>query len=136
MQFSTLPLSRRQLFGGAVAVAVVLVLAVRHFGGGSAAATPNYAPLPARAAKPAAAAKLVVVDVAGDVRQTLAMRTRCKIEAPEERPEQCDKNEEFSTRSSRKFSVLAPVQTNQPTNQPYRQMPCPTLHFQTRSHPG
>jgi competence protein ComEA len=62
-------LSRRQFFGGAVAVAVLLVLAVRHFGGGGSAATSSYAPLPARAAKPAAAAKVVVVDVAGAVRR-------------------------------------------------------------------
>ena len=62
-------LSRRQLFGGALAVAVVLVLALRHFGGGAAgAAAPSYAPLPARAAK-SAAAKLLVIDVAGDVRR-------------------------------------------------------------------
>src|SRR5690348_547310 len=60
-------LSRRQLFGGALAVAVVVVLALRHFGGGGAAAAPAYAPLPARAAKPAAA-RVVVVDVAGAVR--------------------------------------------------------------------
>lgn len=62
-------LSRRQLFGAAIAVAVLLVLAVRHFGGGGGAvAASSYAPLPARAAKPAAA-KLVVVDVAGAVRR-------------------------------------------------------------------
>jgi len=63
-------LSRRQLFGGALAVAVVIILALRHFGGGGgSAAASSYAPLPAaRAAKPAAA-KLVVVDVAGDVRR-------------------------------------------------------------------
>ena len=62
-------LTRRQLFGGALAVAVVLVLALRHFGGGAAGAVaPSYASLPARAAKPAAA-KLLVVDVAGQVRR-------------------------------------------------------------------
>ena len=62
-------LSRRQLFGAAVAVAVVIVLALRHLGGGGApAAAPSYAPVPARAAKPAAA-KLLVVDVAGEVRR-------------------------------------------------------------------
>jgi competence protein ComEA len=62
-------LTRRQLFGGALAVAVVLVLGFRHFGGGAAgAAAPSYAPLPARTAKPAAA-KLLVIDVAGDVRR-------------------------------------------------------------------
>jgi competence protein ComEA len=69
MDLRLLPLSRRQLLGGAVAVAVVIVLALRHFSGGSAgsAAPSSYAPLPARPAKPAAA-KLLVVDVAGDVR--------------------------------------------------------------------
>ncbi len=62
-------LTRRQLFGGALAVAVVLVLALRHFAGGAAgAAASSYAPLPARGSKPAAA-KLLVVDVAGDVRR-------------------------------------------------------------------
>jgi competence protein ComEA len=61
-------LSRRQLFGAAVAAAVLLVLLVRHLGGGaSAAASTTFAPLPARAAKPAAA-KSLVIDVAGDVR--------------------------------------------------------------------
>src|SRR4051812_14381633 len=62
-------LTRRRLFGGAIAVAVLLVLAMRHFGGGGPAAASRYTPLPARpAARPAAAAKLVVVDVAGAVR--------------------------------------------------------------------
>jgi competence protein ComEA len=62
--------SRRQLFGTAVAIAVVIVLALRHFGGGGAApsAASSYAPLHARAAQPAAA-KLVVIDVAGAVRR-------------------------------------------------------------------
>jgi competence protein ComEA len=62
-------LSRRQLFGGALVVAVALLLLVRHLGGGSsAAASTTFAPLPARSAKPAAA-KLLVIDVAGDVRK-------------------------------------------------------------------
>jgi competence protein ComEA len=62
-------LTRRQLFAGALAVAVVLVLALRHFGGGAAGATASsYAPVAARASKPAPA-KLLVVDVAGDVRR-------------------------------------------------------------------
>ncbi len=61
-------LSRRQLFGGTVVVAVLLVLAVRHFGGGASAPASTYAPLPARTATKPAAAKLLVVDVAGDVR--------------------------------------------------------------------
>lgn len=62
-------LSRRQLFGAAIAAAVLLVLLVRHLGGGSsAAASTTFAPVSARAAKPAAA-KLLVIDVAGDVRR-------------------------------------------------------------------
>ncbi|HZS31704.1 MAG TPA: ComEA family DNA-binding protein [Gaiellaceae bacterium] len=62
-------LSRRQLFGAAIAVAVLLVLLVRHLGGGSsAAASTTFAPVPARGARPAAA-KLLVIDVAGDVRR-------------------------------------------------------------------
>jgi competence protein ComEA len=61
-------LSRRQLFGGALAVAVVLVLAVRHFGGGAGAAAPVVAPSRV-ASRPAAVAKLLVVDVAGQVRR-------------------------------------------------------------------
>jgi len=62
-------LSRRQLFGAAVAVAVVIVLAMRHFGGGAGSpAASSYAPPHARAAKPAAM-KLLVVDVAGAVRR-------------------------------------------------------------------
>lgn len=67
MDFGALPLSRRQLFGGAVAVAVVLVLAVRHFGGAGGTAAPVVAPL--HVARRPAAAKLMVVDVAGDVRR-------------------------------------------------------------------
>ncbi|MFL5960397.1 MAG: helix-hairpin-helix domain-containing protein [Gaiellaceae bacterium] len=63
-------LSRRQLFGAAVAVAVLLVLLVRHLGGGAAvpAVTPLQAPARARAPRPAVA-KLLVVDVAGAVRR-------------------------------------------------------------------
>ena len=61
-------LSRRQLFGGAVAVAVLLGLVVRHFGGGQSAAAPVVAPLRV-ASRPAVAAKLLVVDVAGQVRR-------------------------------------------------------------------
>jgi competence protein ComEA len=64
-------LSRRQLFGAAIAVAVVLVLAVRHFGGGGAAgaAAPSYAPLSVTGSAKPTAAKLVVIDVAGYVRR-------------------------------------------------------------------
>jgi competence protein ComEA len=62
-------LSRRQLFGTAAAVAILLVLLVRHLGGsGSAAPAVTPLPAPARPAKPAAA-KLLVIDVAGAVRR-------------------------------------------------------------------
>jgi competence protein ComEA len=67
-------LSRRQLFGTAAAVAVLLLLAIRHFGGGSAAPTATPLPAPVRA-KPAAA-KLLVIDVAGAVRRAGLYRLR------------------------------------------------------------
>jgi competence protein ComEA len=67
-------LSRRQLFGAAAALAVLLLLAIRHFGGGSAAATATPLPAPVRA-KPAAA-KLLVIDVAGAVRHAGLYRLR------------------------------------------------------------
>jgi competence protein ComEA len=67
-------LSRRQLFGAAAAVAVLLLLAIRHFGGGSAAPTATPLPAPVRA-KPAAA-KLLVIDVAGAVRRAGLYRLR------------------------------------------------------------
>ncbi len=65
-------LSRRQLFGVAIAVAVLLVLLIRHLGGGGAAA-PAVAPV--RTARPAAA-RLLVVDVAGAVRRPGLYRLR------------------------------------------------------------
>src|SRR5438309_9216676 len=62
-------LTRRQLFGGALAVAVLLVLAVRHFGGGAGAAAPVVPPVRVASRPAAATAKLLVIDVAGDVRR-------------------------------------------------------------------
>jgi competence protein ComEA len=60
-------LSRRQLFGVAVAVAVLLLLLVRHLGGSGSA--PAVTPLRASAPPRPAVAKLLVVDVAGAVRR-------------------------------------------------------------------
>jgi competence protein ComEA len=60
-------LSRRQLFGAAIAVAALLVLLVRHLGGGAPAASTTFPP--AHATRRASAPKLLVVDVAGDVRR-------------------------------------------------------------------
>ncbi len=60
-------LSRRQLFGGAAAVVVLLILVIRHLGG-SGSAAPAVTPLPAPVHAKPAAAKLLVVDVAGAVR--------------------------------------------------------------------
>jgi competence protein ComEA len=68
-------LSRRQLFGIAAAIAVLLILVVRHHGGGARAHV--VAPVRVAAAKPvAAAAKLLVIDVAGEVRRPGLYRLR------------------------------------------------------------
>jgi competence protein ComEA len=75
MDFRLSALSRRQLFGGAIAVAVLLVLAVRHFGGGAGAAAPPVV-APIHISRRPAAAKLLVVDVAGDVRRPGLYRLR------------------------------------------------------------
>jgi competence protein ComEA len=68
-------LSRRQLFGAVAAVAVLLLLAMRHFGGGGSPAS-AVAPLPAPVRSRPAAAKLLVVDVAGAVRHAGLYRLR------------------------------------------------------------
>jgi competence protein ComEA len=68
-------LSRRQLFGGAAALAVLLLLLIRHLGGGGNAA-PAVTPLPAPARAKPAAARLLVVDVAGAVRRAGLYRLR------------------------------------------------------------
>jgi competence protein ComEA len=67
-------LSRRQLFGVAAAIAVLLILVVRHHGGGS---SPAHIVAPVRVATPKpAAAKLLVIDVAGAVRRSGLYRLR------------------------------------------------------------
>lgn len=68
-------LSRRQLFGAAAALVVLLLLVLRHLGGGGSAA-PGVTPLPAPVRAKPAAAKLLVVDVAGAVRRAGLYRLR------------------------------------------------------------
>ena len=68
-------LSRRQLFGAAAAVAVLLLLVLRHLGGDGSAA-PAVRPLPAPVRAKPAAAKLLVIDVAGAVRRPGLYRLR------------------------------------------------------------
>ena len=67
-------LSRRQLFGAAAALIVLLLLVMRHLGGGSSA--PAVTPLPAPVRAKPAAAKLLVIDVAGAVRHSGLYRLR------------------------------------------------------------
>jgi competence protein ComEA len=69
-------LSRRQLFGAAAAVVVLLLLVIRHIGGGSGSAAPAVTPLHAPVRAKPAAAKLLVVDVAGAVRHAGLYRLR------------------------------------------------------------
>jgi competence protein ComEA len=68
-------LSRRQLFGVAAAVVVLVILVIRHLGSGGGAA-PAVTPLPAPVRAKPAAAKLLVVDVAGAVRRAGLYRLR------------------------------------------------------------
>lgn len=74
-------LSLRRLAAVGLALAVLLVLAVRHFGGGGAAA-PAVAPVRPAHTAPSAAAKLLVVDVAGAVRRPglYSLRTGSRID--------------------------------------------------------
>jgi competence protein ComEA len=75
MDVRTPALSRRQLFGAAAALVVLLLLVIRHLGGGGSPA-PAVTPLPAPVRAKPAAAKLLVVDVAGAVRRAGLYRLR------------------------------------------------------------
>jgi len=66
-------LSRRRLIAGALALAIVLVLALRHLDGGAPA--PAGGPAPLRVAKPAPV-KQLVVDIVGAVRHPGLYRLR------------------------------------------------------------
>jgi competence protein ComEA len=68
-------LSRRQLFGVVAALVVLVILVIRHLGGGGGAAS-TVTPLPAPVRAKPAAAKLLVVDVAGAVRRAGLYRLR------------------------------------------------------------
>jgi len=68
MELPALTPSQRRLLAGVVLAALVVVLGVRHFAGRSAAPASSFAPI--RAPAPAhAAARRIVVDVAGAVRR-------------------------------------------------------------------
>ena len=68
MELPALTPSQRRLLAGVVFAALVVVLGVRHFAGHSAAPASSFAPI--RAPAPAhAAARRIVVDVAGAVRR-------------------------------------------------------------------